>query len=457
MHFIHARTGKTHYLLTIALLLIVSTSCQKENDAQKMDLEPVRDISMRDNDNQGNASDIEVNFTKQFNTSPIELYRIYLLKSNQLATHDLSFLESLSEAHYVEVAPDDIFPVQGKLLKQQMLDTDGDQIMEGASYRTAVVSAPKDPGLWRPSLAYSEVDLVPAQNNLVKPYSSSLETGAGNLAISDQGTLAMSPYDIVADLSGSNTETSPVHFFDAAASFTAPNQLFGVMGGSAFDSRGNFYMAHTFAGQILKIDDNGVMKMFEYAGPELSEPDGIFINAKDEIFIADRKTGAVIRILPDGTGDLVAVIEPGVRGLTGDDAGNLFASMNRENGAIIKITPDGQTSKFAQIPTFVPPDYLPPFLSWTGYLTYHRGDLYIAGTSTHRIYKIDAIGTVTVFAGSGTKLLPKGDALTAHFNRPIGLAFSADGKHLFVSGCLDVTPQHVQASRPSRIYEIEIF
>ena len=160
--------------------------------------------------------------------------------------------------------------------------------------------------------------------------------------------------------------------------------------------------------------------------------------------------------MPDGTSTRVTTVEPGVRGITGDEAGNLYVTVNREAGKVMRIAPNGVVSIFAQVPTFVPSDYGLPFIMWVGYLTYHQGDLYVAGTSTHRIYKVDGSGEVSVFAGSGVRLLPSGDALTANFNRPMGLAFSADGTRLFISSCMDTAPNHVQASAPSRIYQIEL-
>lgn len=450
---ISSQPAIVHYLCGL-LLLIPVFGCQPETQADL--LESVRDLSVRDNGNEGDASDIEINFEKQFNPEVIEVYRIFLLKAGKTAEQDLSFLQSLSEAHYTEVLPADIFPVQGKALNASMLDTEGDPITEGPAYRAALVSIPENPELWSPSVTYSEEDLILSRNNLVSIFSNPLEAGAGSLAGSAQGRFAMAAYDVVADLVESSDELSPIHFFDRNGSFNESNQSFSFMGGSAYDSQGNLYIAHTSGGEILKVSPTGAIDTLVHTGRELSEPDGIFIDSHDVIYVADRENGAVIRISPTGVSELVAVSDPGIRGLTGDEAGNLYATINRQDGWVIKISPDGQTTRLAQIPTFVPPDYLPPFISWVGYLTYHEGNLYVAGTSTHRIYIIDDAGSVNVFAGSGTKLLPNGDARTAHFNRPLGLAFSADGQRLIISGCTDTSPQHVQASRPSRLYQIEL-
>ncbi|MEM1325959.1 MAG: hypothetical protein AAGI23_08400 [Bacteroidota bacterium] len=57
---------------------------------------------------------------------------------------------------------------------------------------------------------------------------------------------------------------------------------------------------------------------------------------------------------------------------------------------------------------------------------------------------------------SGQRGISRGDALTTDLNRPIGLAFSNDGRSLFVSGCTDLVPQHTQASTPAKIWEVKL-
>ncbi len=62
-----------------------------------------------------------------------------------------------------------------------------------------------------------------------------------------------------------------------------------------------------------------------------------------------------------------------------------------------------------------------------------NGDLIVADSGSHTIKSVNAIGEVTVLAGVvGKQGLADGDAATAQFNAPVGIAVGADGK-IFVA------------------------
>ena len=335
------------------------------------------------------------------------------------------------------------------------IDSDGDEISEGQPYRFAVLTIPKNRDTWNPSLEFSAQDLILSQNNQVKDFSSQLSLGSGSLAIDQDGKLAMATYDIIGDLSPDWEIESALYRFNLSGSFIELAIPFRLMGGNAFNSKNILFQSIISTGEVLMIEGSNLIPM-ETSGFPITNPDGIYIDANDMIFLVDHKNGNVVKVDQNGVAELYATADFNARGITGDDKGNIYVSINDEEGKIIKIDPQREVSVFANVPTFVPDSYLLEFIMWVGYLTYHDQNLYVAGLSTHRIYRIDMQGNVSVFAGTGTKLLPKGGALTAHFNRPMGLAFSQDGKSLFVSGCLDVVPQHVQSSTPSKVYEIQI-
>jgi len=89
-------------------------------------------------------------------------------------------------------------------------------------------------------------------------------------------------------------------------------------------------------------------------------------------------------------------------------------------------------------------------------LAYHNDALYIAGTSTHKIYKMTLDGTVTTFAGTGEQGVSGGDALKARLNRPMDVIVGNDGNSLFINCSTDMEPSHTQAFLPSKIWEIRL-
>ena len=206
----------------------------------------------------------------------------------------------------------------------------------------------------------------------------------------------------------------------------------------------------------MKFSSDGSIEKLQIEGINLDEPTGVYVDLKGDIYVADRATGLIYKIDNNLQAIIFADVGEGVLGITGDGQGNLFASINTQSGEIKRVGFDGKVNTLAMVPTYVPPNYLVPFISWVGHLTYHREKLYVAGTSTHQIYTVSLDGQVEIFAGTGDKQIPYGDILTADFNRPLGLVFSADGSRLFVSGCEDTVPQHTQASYPSRVYVIDL-
>ncbi len=61
------------------------------------------------------------------------------------------------------------------------------------------------------------------------------------------------------------------------------------------------------------------------------------------------------------------------------------------------------------------------------------GNIYVSDQGNHCIRKIDLNGIVTTVAGDGTMGYVNGDASTARFNQPCGIAINKDGTELFVA------------------------
>ena len=204
------------------------------------------------------------------------------------------------------------------------------------------------------------------------------------------------------------------------------------------------------------ITENGDTRRVKPSGTQLSHPDGIYVDKQGNVFITNQRSGNLIKVDPSGVATIFAALGNRPKGITADEDGNLYVSHNHESGRISKITPDGQVTTLASIPTYKDEAYILEYLMWVGYLTYHEGFLYVAGMSTDRIYQVSLAGEVKVFAGSGQRGVPRGDASRANLNRPLGLAFSEDGQTLYISGCTDNTPSHTQYTTPGKVWKMEL-
>ena len=212
--------------------------------------------------------------------------------------------------------------------------------------------------------------------------------------------------------------------------------------GIAFDHSGNIYFAATFAGQILEVDAvSGAVKVVAgngasgYSGDgglatsaTLRQPQGIVLDAGDNLFIADTNNGRVRRVdaksgiittyagggtpaSGNGDGGQATLAELGQPwGLT-IDHGFLYITdeaYNTENvrrvdmasetldtiagltdGSLGGFAGDNGLAKAAQLnaPLAVVAD--------------SAGNLYIADAGNGRVRRIDTSGTITTYAGGG--------------------------------------------------------
>jgi hypothetical protein len=107
------------------------------------------------------------------------------------------------------------------------------------------------------------------------------------------------------------------------------------------------------------------------------------------------------------------------------------------NGRIRRIAPDNNIYAFAGNGFVYSGDNGPALnagMSPSGMVFDAAGNLFVADSQNHRIRKIDAGGTITTYAGTGSKGFAGdgGPAATAQFDTPIDLAIASDGSLLVV-------------------------
>jgi len=172
-------------------------------------------------------------------------------------------------------------------------------------------------------------------------------------------------------------------------------------------------------------------------------PFSLVVDGAGNIFVAEADNNQIRKITPDGVvstfaGDTVG----GFRDATGTDAhflgpvgiamdgdGNLYVSDDL-NHRIRKITPAGVVSTLAGSGIGGYKDGSrteAQFNSPTGIAVDRSGNVYVADWGNHRIRKVSSAGIVTTLAGDGKLSFADGEASTAHFNYPSGIALDPTG------------------------------
>ena len=150
------------------------------------------------------------------------------------------------------------------------------------------------------------------------------------------------------------------------AQFNSPNGL-------AIDANNNLYIADSGNGMVRKLTQTGEV---ETIVDGLSYPFDLVINESDELFISDALSHQIYRLMPDGRLDIFA------------GGGYL-----EEDGYLIGAYQDdqGEAAQFNE----------PSGLALTP-----SGNLLVADTGNQRIRMIEPDGTVSTVAGSGDVFIP---------------------------------------------------
>jgi len=110
--------------------------------------------------------------------------------------------------------------------------------------------------------------------------------------------------------------------------------------------------------------------------------------------------------------------------------GSIYVSDAGESNKIRKITPEGALTTLAGGDEGFADGSPGAFNTPSGLAIDDDGNLYVADTSNNRIRKVTPDGVVSTVAGNGTPGFADGDALSATFNGPVGVAVDKDGNIL---------------------------
>lgn len=181
----------------------------------------------------------------------------------------------------------------------------------------------------------------------------------------------------------------------------------------------------------------------------LDNPYGIAVGKDGTVYFTDWERNMVRKISPDGKMSIVAGgTDPGSKdgigqsaslylpeGVAIDEKGNLYIA-DTYNNMIRKIDPKGMVTTLAGKPAKKgkhntgSKDGKGPAASFSkpcGIAVDKQGNVYVADVGNNKIRKVTQDGTVTTFAGTGLRGDENGTAGRATFNRPFGVAVDKNG------------------------------
>lgn len=259
--------------------------------------------------------------------------------------------------------------------------------------------------------------------------------GSGGLSLDGEGNLIIADFGDF--LSAGDGDGIPNKIMVLDTDLTLSEYSTGFIGasGNTFDSNGILYQSDIGASAIYKIID-GVRTFVTSTG--ISGPVGITFDSQDNFYVCNCSNSTIRKVTPDGTSTLFAsgAIFACPNGITADEDDNLYVSCF-SNGNIIKITPDGDSNVLVAT---LGGSTSPPS---NGHLDYHQPTrtLYIASHANNQIFSLDIDDPTELahIAGSGVRGNSDGDAETATFSRPNGVAITQTGDSIYINSAIPLT------------------
>jgi sugar lactone lactonase YvrE len=239
------------------------------------------------------------------------------------------------------------------------------------------------------------------------------------------------------------------------------NATFNILRGIVIDKSGNLFVAEWGGRKIRKITQDGTVTTFAGSGENgsadglganasFSSPWGIATDGFGNFYVADSGNNKIRKITPDGlvttfagsggnastdgTGINASFSNP--RDLAVDKFGNLYVTeVVSSNHKIRKITPNGAVTTFAGSGEAGSSDGIGSSATFSipsGIAVDDGGNVYVSDSGNDKIRKISSAGDVITLAGNLPNTYIDGNATTASFASPRGLAIDSNG-NLFVA------------------------
>lgn len=389
-----------NFFIIIGILLVPIVGLSAQSPA-------IDQLIAMDIANWGNGADLQISFSTAY---PQDEHRILIMPSEQGISTDMA----QAVEHYVSITPETESVTV--TLDDTARDIDGSPLSEDTPYKVYILV---NDVLFKPS---QEVMLV--NEAIVRTIVAELDAAAGGLETDGDGNLYFADFGEPQISYGQTVyQITPA----GEVSVYVEGQGLGVSTGNAFDSARNYYQSSLQNNLVVQVSPDGDVTTFSEEG--LSSPVGITIDADDTLFVTNCNGGSIQQITADGesTQFVKSSLLKCPNGITLDDDHNLYVT-NYNNGGVIRITPDGDVEEFATLTGLN-----------NAHILYRDGILYAASRGGHRIYTLTLNGEATVLAGTGERGNQDGLALDATFNLPNDLAFSPDGRILYINEVLATT------------------
>lgn len=198
--------------------------------------------------------------------------------------------------------------------------------------------------------------------------------------------------------------------------------LYGASG-NAIDSQGNLLQSNFLANTVSRIDRNGAVTRF---ADGFNGPVGIAVTPADSLVVCNCGANTLSKVTPDG--EVATFAESPLfncpNGITRHPDGHYFVA-NFSDGRVLQVSAAGEVTEYATIPG-----------GGNGHVVFAAGDLYVTALRANRIFRIDAEGNISPFAGVGPLRSADGEAEQAMFSTPNGIAYDPVRDRLYTNDYL---------------------
>ena len=403
------------------LLLSLFFSCEKENEMVSEDPKTNPDVfavsirSVLDIANNGGASDVAIHFNTPTTRGSISAYEVAILKSNLASSFTTTMMVALPENRKLLVnSMDQLVVIR---LPEDMPDTDGDPVVEGATYHINILSKYTDLGnegsVMVSSAPFSLMPYVSGVQTISVQFAST--DGLDGLAIDSEGNLYVSNYGVFPNGGGTGSEIYKITPEGTKSTFATG---LNVPSGIVIDGEDNLFVSN--GNSIHKISSSGEITRYASYGGGFAD---LVIDANENIYSGGYSHSNILKIDPDGKVQIIAN-DPDLKGTVGlayhEDTDALYAG-NFDTGKIFRISLQTQeVDLMAQT-------------AGVGYLTEMNGALYATIFRGHQIARIDFNGTVTILSGQSIPGQEDGSLEQATFSNPNGIVADAMNTTLYVA------------------------